>query len=102
MGIWRWQEKAKKNRKRDAARKKKLGALGNLVSLKDALPAVEKKHVEECKKTEKPRVSKPLKIQAMEMKEDINVFREVMSNSFFKADPFYTMYENVRLRLAQK
>ncbi|GFR07288.1 hypothetical protein TNCT_715831, partial [Trichonephila clavata] len=93
--------KSKKVRKRALAKKKKIGAFGNLGSLKDALPTVEKKSFEENKKIEKPRASKHLKKRDAEMMKDLHSFREVMHNPTFKEDPFGSIYANLKFRLTQ-
>ncbi|GFW44239.1 hypothetical protein TNCV_1746681 [Trichonephila clavipes] len=93
--------KSKKARKRALAKKKKIGAFGNLESLKDALPTVEMKSVEENKKIEKPRASKHLKTRDSEMMKDLLSFREIMQDPTFKEDPIGSIYASLKFRRTQ-
>ncbi|GFY41701.1 hypothetical protein TNIN_68621 [Trichonephila inaurata madagascariensis] len=93
--------KSKKARRRALAKKKKIGAFGNLGSLKDALPTMEMKSVEENKKIEKHRALKPLKTRDAEMMKDLHSFQEIMQNPTFKEDPFGSIYASLKLRDTQ-
>ncbi|CAL1293378.1 unnamed protein product [Larinioides sclopetarius] len=93
----------KRARKRLLAKKKMAGAFGNMDSLVNALPAVEKDARNRSVK-KKPRLSKSLKTQETEMIKDIQWYRSAIQDPAFQTDPFAAVAANIhqRLRTEQK